>query len=290
MSSTPEGRRPPKNERRDAARERARREREEQERKRRRRRLFVQGGIIVAVVAIAVVIAVVIVTSIQPAGPGPKNMADNSATITKGDVLTRTPALKSGANPTTVIGNTPAKGVLVIRAYEDFMCPYCGNFESANGPYIASLVKSGKAVLKIYPVSILDRSSQGTQYSTRAANAAACVANFAPDAFFDFHRLLYAHQPAEDSAGLTNAQLLSYAKQAGVSLAQQTDVASCVNGKRYFSWVTAATNNFLAGRLTDSDVTTVTGTPVVLVNGKQYGGAATGTNADFLAFLATVTG
>lgn len=271
--------RQPKDARREAAREKARLLREEEQRKARHRRLAWQGGIGLAIVAVIAVVAVLIVTSIKPASPGPKNMASDAITITANGVAMRTDALSAGATPT--VRPTDSKGRVVIRVYEDFLCPYCGEFESTNRAQINALVNAGKAVLMIYPVAILDSSSQGTKYSTRAANAAACVANTSPDDFLEFHRLLYANQPSEGTSGLTDSQLIAYAKQAGAS---SSTVASCITNGTFESWVTAATNRFLAGNLPDSNVKTVPGTPTVIVNGKQFTGSITNASV-FKAFI-----
>src|SRR5660398_99886 len=80
------------------------------------------------------------------------------------------------------------------------------------------LRQSGEIVVEYHPVSILDRSSGGTAYSTRSATAAALVAAEAPEAFVAFHNALFTNQPAEtsDTPYLTDAQLAEIARTAGV--------------------------------------------------------------------------
>ncbi len=270
------GRRPSKNERRDAAREKARQLRQQQQRRERRTRVLIQGGVIVVILAVVAVVALVLVNSIAPSGPGPKNMADNGIVITKGLVADRT----GSGSATDPAQRLPQQGKVAIRTYEDFQCPICKGFETANAAQIKALVQAGKATLQIYPVSILDRESQGTRYSSRAANAAACVANFSPDDFYAFHGLLYAHQPAEGGTGLTDAQLISYAKQSGAS--SMSSITTCIQKERYKGWVTDSTDTWLKGHLPDSNVGAPDqyyGTPIVLVNGKQYTGSTTDATA-----------
>src|SRR3954453_5794382 len=225
--------RPSKNERRDAAREKARLLREQQQRRQRRNRMLLQGGIAVVVLAIVAVVALVIVNAVRPPGPGPRNMASDGITITQGDKAVRSAATPAGGTPAAP--PTPATGKIVIRTYEDFGCPFCGQFEQTNSAYIASLLKAGTATLTIYPVSILDRSFSGSKYSTRSANAAAAVANYSPDQFYAFHKLLYANQPAEGSEGLTDDKLIAYAKQAKVS--DLASVTAAIHDHRFFNWV-----------------------------------------------------
>ena len=50
------------------------------------------------------------------------------------------------------------------------------------------------------PLGFLDSRST-TNYSSRAANAAACVVNESPEKYSDFVNVLFAKQPAEGGAG-----------------------------------------------------------------------------------------
>jgi protein-disulfide isomerase len=292
LVSTAGGPRPSKNERRDAAREKAREQRLRQQRRERRNRIVLQAGIAVVVLAIVAIVAVVLVNSIRPPGPGPKNMADDGILITKGLTAETTGALASGATPTQ---RPTQSGKVSIRTYEDFGCPICGDFEKTNASYVKGLVEGGQATLQIYPVSILDREFQGTQYSTRAANAAAAVANYAPDQFYAFHTLLYAHQPAEGSSGLTDDQIIGYAKQAKV--ANLDEITSAIRNHQFFSWVDAATQRFLKADFAGTNVHSEAdidkllnnpnagvGTPMVFVNGKYYTGNV-GNAAQFKSFV-----
>jgi len=154
-----------------------------------------------------------------------------------------------------VVGNSNAK--VTIQIWEDFQCPACKNFESLNATQLAKWAADGTAKLEYHPVAILDRYSS-TNYSTRALNAAAAVIDIKPSAFVAFHTLLYQNQPAENSAGLTDAQLIDYAVQAGVDRAT---VQSAISGQKYKAWTQKVTDLFSQKGFT--------GTPTLLVNGKQ---------------------
>lgn len=272
-----------KNERREAAREKARILRAEQKKKDRRTKVLLQGGIILASLAIVAVIALVIVNSIRPPGPGPANMASDGIQLTQGAVATPTAALAADDEPIPNERDVEA-GVLDIQMYVDYLCPICGQFEAANGEYIASLLENGNTTLEIHPIAILDRLSQGTKYSTRAANAAACVADSSPNDFLAFHNLLFANQPAENTAGLSDDELVALAAEAGAE-----DVDSCVRDQQFKSWVAAATTRALNGPIPDSNVDKVQGTPTVIVNGVKYDGAVDDL-ASFRAFVVQVAG
>jgi protein-disulfide isomerase len=214
------------------------------------------------------VIALIVVSDIKPAGPGPRNMASDGIEIGKGLVAARTPALAAGKTPKpTSTRNSSATAD--IRLYTDFLCPACGSFEKQNGDYIEDLVKKGAATVELHPVAILDRLSLGTEYATRSAAAAACVADYAPDSYFEFSKALFARQPAENTKGLPNSELVDVAK--GIKgVTNKTKIASCIDHQRFDGWATAATKRALAGPLPGTDVKKLEVTPTVIVNGKAF--------------------
>ena len=201
--------------RRVEAREKARQLRAERKKRERRTRWLLQGGIALAAVAIIAVVALVIVNSIKPEGNGPRNMASDGIKIAEGLAVVQTPGLGPSAEPVPSAANAP--GVVDITIWIDYLCPLCGEFEAENGELIRTLVESGAATVEYHPIAILTSMSAGTQYSLRAANAAACVANYNPDAFFDFNEGMFANQPDEGTEGLTNAEILEIARAAGAT-------------------------------------------------------------------------
>jgi protein-disulfide isomerase len=149
-------------------------------------------------------------------------------------------------------------GPVVVDLYEDFMCPICHQFEDTTGPTVKQLVSQNKVTVRYHPVSILDRASNGTEYSTRSAGAAAAAAEGGK--FTQFHDVLFANQPAEGSDGLTNAQLISLGKSVGLG----TAFANAVNDRTYDAWAAKVTDTFSARGFN--------GTPTILVAGKQVQG------------------
>ncbi|MCU1571782.1 MAG: hypothetical protein JWR33_2523 [Naasia sp.] len=280
MTTSGDSSRPSKNERREAARDKARQLREQQKRRERRNRLFLFSGIAIVSLAIIAVVAVIIVNSIRPPGPGPANMASDGIKIGADLAAVQTPALAADEDPIPSEAN-PAN-VVDIRVYIDYLCPFCAQFEATNAEQIQAWVTQGSATVEIHPISILNASSQGTRYSTRAANAAACVANYSPDTFFAYSAALFANQPAENTSGLPNSQLIDLAKTAGVT--SPAKIESCINDGTFNGWVTDATNRALTGPLPDSDVENVKGTPTVIVNGTAYTGSLTDPD-EFAAFV-----
>ena len=262
---------PSKIRRRDAARIKAKQLRVSQKKKDRRNKVFLQGGIAIAGIAIVVLVAVIIVNSIRPAGPGPKNMASDGVLIGEGMTTALTPALQPDAAPRPSEPDSTG-AVANIRVYIDYLCPFCGDFEAANTGQIAEWVDSGAATIEVHPVSILTSKSAGTKYSLRAANAAACVANYSPDDFFAFNSALFVDQPEETSSGRSNDEIKAVAKDSGVSTLLP-QINSCIDDGTFESWVQAATDRSLDGPIANSSIKSITGTPTVLVNGKPYTGS-----------------
>jgi protein-disulfide isomerase len=197
-------------------------------------------------------------------------MLSDGIKIGEGFHAIKTAALQPSEEPVPFPSNEPSD-VLDIRVYVDYMCPICGAIEKANAAQIKKLVQDGAATLEIHPVAILDRVAMGTKYSTRAANAAACVANFAPDNFFDFSAILFENQPQENSTGLDDDTLIALAKEVGVD--KFTNVSSCIKDQTFKAWVGAATDRFTSNpfpNVAEQPQQPGHGTPTVYVNGQLY--------------------
>ena len=278
-----------KNQRREAAREKARELRDQQRKKEKRNRLFLQGGIGLGIIAIAVIVFFSISSSITPPAAGPLNMRSDGIVIGKDLKADRTAAIPANGKPIATVRDKKSS-VVSIRIYIDYFCPVCNAFETANKAQLTSWLTKGAVTLEIHPISILDRSSLGTAYSTRAANAAACVANYSPDDFWAFTEAMYAKQPKELTVGLTDAQILAVIKDAKVHNISQ--ITPCVNNQKFKAWVGAATTRALDGPLPDSTAKTVGGTPTVIVDGVEYPitDADVGSASAFAAFVEQTAG
>jgi protein-disulfide isomerase len=276
----------PKKQRRDTAREHARLQRELAAKKKRRNRGFLQGGLIVGALAILAVIALVVVNAARPAQPGPLNMLSDGLLLT-GAAMTpvATKAIPAGKTPTPTQTTAYAKTVNIV-SYVDYQCPICQSFEATNSTQIQQWVEAGYATIEFHPIAILDRESQGMKYSSRAANAVACVANYQPAAYYAVNTALFVGQPKELSTGLTDKQLITIVQGAG---ATDPSIPDCVTSQKFASWVSDATNRALKGPLPNSTVSALQGTPTVIVNGKLYSGAIDNAAA-FLQFVGTTAG
>lgn len=289
MNNRPEGAaRAARNERREAARQRAQRARTQQKRRQRGVRLGLQIGLGVVLLAAATIVTLVLVDSVKPAGPGPSTMSQGGITIGQ-DLKPVTASASGSAAAAPSNAETDGAGTVRITLYVDYLCPGCGQFERANGDYIKDLVDSGAATVDIHPVAILSNRSQGTKYSLRAANAAACVAEHSPNQFYAVNQALFAKQPDEGTAGLTDAELTEVVT--GVQgLQERSAVRSCITDQDYAKWVDEQTSKVSDGTIPGSTLKEFPGTPLVLVNGQRYELTSPVTNDDFRTFVVTAAG
>jgi protein-disulfide isomerase len=150
-----------------------------------------------------------------------------------------------------VVGSGPK----TVDVYLDFLCPACRQFEESAGTGLNQLVAANKIKLVYHPVAFLDNRST-TQYSTRSAAAAGCAADAGK--LTEYVQVLYADQPPEGSAGLSDSQLIQSGHTAGITGSGFDD---CVRAGKYKSWVQHVTDEAVARG--------VTATPTVFVDGKE---------------------
>jgi protein-disulfide isomerase len=168
-------------------------------------------------------------------------------------------ATDPGAVPKSAIINTDTGAVTTgsgkdqVAVFVDFQGPVCKTFEEQFGGDLQKLAKENKITLEYHPIAILDRFSQGTNYSSRAAAAAYSVAQENPDKFLDYLNVLFQNQPTENTPGLTDQQLIDYAKQVGADKAEATIKAST-----FFKFPTAQATSHK-----------IKGTPTVEINGER---------------------
>jgi protein-disulfide isomerase len=221
------------------AAERAAAIRKQQEAKERRRRTLTIGGVIAAVIAAIVIIGVAVQSSRDTTG--------QSATP------------PSGVSDTFGVPWGDAGAPVTVTVYEDFMCPFCGQFEAASRNMLQQYVDSGDARVEYRVLAFLDRFSNGTKYSSRAMNALGVVLDTSgPDVAKKFHDLLYENQPEENSDGLSDEQLVDLAVKAG---ADKSAVQDPIESGTFDQWVQNATD--------DASKKGVNSTPTVLVDGKK---------------------
>jgi protein-disulfide isomerase len=205
----------------------------------RRRDLLVRLGLTAVVVLFAVVLVGYIVISHNNKKAA---TAERSIRVTTSKLVTKD-------------GSKDPKAV--VSFYEDFLCPACGNFERGFGPTVSKLIDSGAIAADYYMVGLLSR-PQNDDYSSRAANAAYCVADESVDAFRRFHTALYSKeiQPSETGTQFPNdTKLIEIAREAGVV----GKVPDCVKAGKYTPMVDGL-----------ATAANIHATPTVRINGQDY--------------------
>ena len=204
----------------------------------RRRDILVRIGLTAIVMLFAVVLVGYIVISHNKKTSG----AERAVRVTSSKLIT-----KDGSHDPKA----------VVTFYEDFLCPACGNFERQFGATVANLIDTGAIAADYYMVGLLSR-PQNDDYSSRAGNAAYCVADESVDAFRRFHTALYSKEIQPSETGTTfpdNAKLTELAREAGVV----GKVPDCIKSGKYTSMVDGLAT--AAG---------IHATPTVRINGQDY--------------------
>ena len=255
-------------EKRNRARENARQIAAAQAKKEKTAKVILYSGIGVVVVAVAVIVTLLVVQSARPANP-PANYVAGGVSLAKGGTVVQPMNMPEGEESSLP---TPAEAgvkenAATVTVYVDFQCPACRAFEETNASTLNKLVEEGSIVLAYKPIAILDRFSNGNEYSTRAANLAACVVDSQPDKAGALFEALFAQQPEEGTNGRTDEELLKVASDAGVDTSKaltsdpEQTVESCVTDQSFKKYIANTTQESL-----DSGVEA---TPWVLINGKK---------------------
>jgi protein-disulfide isomerase len=202
----------------------------------------------VAVVAVLVIVTGLVIWMNAMATAGNSPTSSSTAKPEASNIDTSTGAIKFGTGSGT------------MDTYIDFMCPICNQFEQSYGESISGLVSDKTITLNVHPIAILDRSSQGTAYSSRSASAMYAVAIADADHAYAFMQAMYANQPAENSTGLTNAKIISIAEDAGVTMTDE--LKSAINDNKYLNYVQTMTD-----KTPIAPGSTSIGTPTIAING-----------------------
>lgn len=166
-----------------------------------------------------------------------------------------------------IIGSGPTP----VDVYLDAMCPYCRIFEQGNGPMLLEDAAADRITLRIHPVAVLDRFSRGSCYSTRAAASIINVAAHHPDKVGAYLDALYAHQPEENTRGLSDEDLAELATDAETPLVPGQHAAEQ-------AWVRQHTDAALNGPLPETqELPSLRTVPAVLVDGAYWQGDSTDT-------------
>lgn len=240
-----------KQQRRDAARAEAARLRAEQERRDKRNKLlFILGG--VALVALVGVAAFFIMTS------GNKSALEGVNRPEGSDLQGGIPVSSS------LVAGEAAEGTVRVDVYSDYTCSYCNQFETINAADLEAMASEGLITVWFHPVATLDDTTTFTGYSGLATNAAATVAQYAPEHFLAANSALFDLFWGAVQSGATTAPGLAEIQAALAAAGVPQDVVTRVADGEFADWVQATTRQF--GR--DG----YKGTPTIEINDETFNG------------------
>lgn len=146
-----------------------------------------------------------------------------------------------------------------IVAYEDFQCPFCGQYFSETESQIrTAYVDTGKVKLVYRHLAFLGPESNA------AAEASECAKD--QGKFWDFHDALFNAEIAdgeEHNGNLKRSLFVQLAKELKLN---ETDFAKCIDSKKYADYVTQQTEDA-------NKKYGVQSTPTIFVNDQKVEGA-----------------
>jgi len=148
---------------------------------------------------------------------------------------------------------------VTMDVYEDFQCPYCGQYALSVEPIIvADFVTNGQVRIVHHDFVFIDRKA-GDYESKLTAIGAYCAEQ--QGKYFAYSHWVYNNQDGENAGGFRRERLTAIAVAAGLD---ETAFSKCLDDQAAAAFVaqTTATANALP----------VTGTPAIWVNGTQWQG------------------
>lgn len=263
-----DNKRPTKNEKREAARAKAAAILIANDKRRKRRMItgIVTGA--ASVLAVGALITTIVVTGtankMEASVTAPNNMATNGVILTsKTEAIKNTGFdLETGtpAESEAVIAEAGADNKPNVTIYLDYACPHCKEFEEANSAYLDTLLQAGKVTVEYKPVIVI-----GTSLSFNGGNAAACVANYAPEKFLALNNSLFT---LTDNGG-NNKSIKPLINNLGLDEETNSQITSCMGSNVFGKWLEKATDTALAAK-NEAGGPLVSGTPTILVDGVKY--------------------
>ncbi|WP_309069100.1 thioredoxin domain-containing protein [Microbacterium sp.] len=288
MSSDETGQTPDARGRREAVREKAQKVKARQSRNRVLRRSALVLLALAAVAGIAYAVTSIVVPAVSEPTLNPTSLEDDGVVVDEAmqpDPSGTAAPAETSEPEAPAPSETPGAEPIQIHVYIDYLSEAAGEFQRVNAAQLSEWVDQGAVEVVYHPVALLTSKSSGTKYSQRAAGAAACVVEHAPEAFAAFNHELLTNQPARDSGGFSDAELANLAIATGAD--DTKAVRACIEDEDYFAWAREATERALNGPLPGTDDLTLSGAPMVLVNGEPYVGALDAPE-EFAAFLLAV--
>lgn len=261
------------------ARTRARQMQAEQQRKdRRKRTAVIWGSVLAALLLIGLVVALVTRAQgdgdIPTAGPMPAAANEEGGVVLTSPTALADPGLGEREVDAAAVqvpegpaekpadsapGTQPRAegGPAHVVVYADFNCVHCAAFEQENAALLEGWLADGKATVEYRIVDFLS-APNNQNFSARAANAAYCVAEQAPEQYDPFVTDVFGAYEGHGGKGLSDDELAQRAEALGA------DVSDCMEQDTYRPAVAYSTQKAKAAP--------IQGTPTVYVDGQWWSG------------------
>lgn len=252
---------------RASGREAARRIVDGENRARRRKSLLIKSAVVLAVLSALTATGFIIAGAAQDDIPSTGPVPDNGNVY--GGIKLPAPEKRDETDlhvdlakiPDAVAEGIPA-GVLPAKegepvkvvVYVDPNCTHCADFDKSYGPLLEARVQDGLIDLEMRTVAFLDRASP-TNYSSRAANAMSCVADWAPEKYLPFSGALFSATAAGGEQA--NKDLVALAEEFGVP-----NAGECITEGTFRPYVKFTTAS--------AEAHGITATPSVFINGAAW--------------------
>lgn len=167
-----------------------------------------------------------------------------------------------------------------LEIWEDFQCPSCAQLEAVAGQNIVSQAEQGKVKLLLRPATFLDDNlPQSNRTSARATSAWGCAISAGKAT--QYHSAVFAAQPATEGDGITDETLTQLGKDVGLTGAEFDTFSKCVADGSYRGWAANSNEKFAAAK--------ISGTPTLLLNGKEIKASTIVAPSDLTKVLAAAT-
>ena len=157
----------------------------------------------------------------------------------------------------------PASAKVNMVVFSDFECPYCREFAKTIRDNLPKKYPNDvRVIFEDFPIDSIHK------WARAAAEAAHCVANQKPDAFWAFHDWMFEHQQEVNPANVRE-KALDIAKSQNLDL---TKLGSCID--------THATAAKVERNIELGQALQIQQTPTVFVNGRTIPGAVSWSSLD----------
>ncbi len=157
----------------------------------------------------------------------------------------------------------PADAKVTIVVFSDFECPYCREFAKTVRDNIPKKYPTDvRVTFEDFPIDAIHK------WARAAAEAAHCLENQKPDAFWAFHDWIFEHQQEVNESNLREKAL-------DVAKNQNLDVAKAGSCMDTHATAGIVERNVAAGRILQ-----IQQTPTIFVNGRSIPGAVSWSTLD----------